>query len=323
MFPEHIERVLNQFGVSSETKAALHQLYLSMGDEVLEAFADLAAEAGGNVAEIPPDDLGSLRWSVVRRYLGAHHASWLQGTATPSFYKPRDLQGQASGITIPLGQIGSEQSSLTEEIERKVRSVVGDSQPIPNGIVTVSHHGHYCGRQGTISFDIVANDLQTAIEVGLAEGRQHTLPGSVGETTASYDTVGRVAVLWEIQPNVLKPADGRNATIAKQFRRHRNWHVATLIAAIEWLTQRDAEIFILRGAALPATHQVNPKAVLSKTIQDLHEKTVARVAASLGRELLDPSEAEGKGIADSTLLNIGASDFIRQHGAAASLWKLE
>ncbi|MBW3671616.1 MAG: hypothetical protein KY432_08090 [Acidobacteria bacterium] len=138
MFPEHIERVLNHFGVSSETKSALHQLYLSMGDEVLEAFADLAAEAGGKVAEIPPEDLASLRWSVVRRYLGKHHSSWLKGIATPSFYKPRDLQGQASGITIPLGQIGREQSSLTEEIERKVRKVIGDSQPMPEGIVTRS-----------------------------------------------------------------------------------------------------------------------------------------------------------------------------------------
>lgn len=323
MFPEHIERVLNHFGVSSETKSALHQLYLSMGDEVLEAFADLAAEAGGKVAEIPPEDLASLRWSVVRRYLGAHHSSWLKGAATPSFYKPRDLQGQASGITIPLGQIGREQSSLTEEIERKVRNVIGESQPMPDGIVTVSHHGHYSGRQGAISFDIVASDLLTAIDVGLAEGRQHTLPGSVGETTGSYDTVGRVAVIWEIQPNVLKPSEGRNAIIAKQFRRHRNWHVATLTAAIEWLTQRDAAIFILRGAALPATHQVNPNALLSETIQDLHDRTVARVAAALGRELLDPSEAEGKGIADSALLNVGATELLRERGVAAALWKLE
>ncbi len=120
-----------------------------------------------------------------------------------------------------------------------------------------------------------------AIEVGLSEGRQHTLPGSVGETTGSYEAVGRVAVLWEIQPNVLKPGEGRNATIAKEFRKHRNWHVATLIAAIEWLSQRDAEIFILRGAALPATHQVNPNAVLSSTIQDLHERTVSRVDPQL------------------------------------------
>ncbi|MDX1582576.1 MAG: hypothetical protein R3338_03165 [Thermoanaerobaculia bacterium] len=322
MFPEHIEAVLNRFGVDPETKAALHQLYLSMGEQALEAFADLASSTGGSVAEIGPEAVGELRPAIVRSYLRDRHPSWLEGTATPSFYSPRDLEGQASGVTIPLGRLGAETSSFTEEVERKIGDLVGEEQPVPKGIVTLTHHGHYCGRQNTVSFDVVADDLETAIDVGLAEGRQHTVPGSVGETTCSYDPISRVAVIWEVQPNVLKPGEGRNAAISKQFRRHRNWHVATMITAIEWLTQRDAMIYVLRGDALPAMHQVNPNAVLSETIQKLHEKTARRVAESLGRELLDPSEAEGKGIADSTLLNVSAGNFIREHGAAAALWKL-
>ena len=55
MFPEHIEAVLSRFGVAPETKAALHQLYLSIGDSALEAFADLAAARGGHVSEIGPE----------------------------------------------------------------------------------------------------------------------------------------------------------------------------------------------------------------------------------------------------------------------------
>lgn len=322
MFPEHIEVVLNRYGVAPETKAALHQLYLSIGEPALEAFAELASRSEGNVSEIGPGSISGLRSSAVRSFLRDHHPSWLGGTATPSFYRPRDLEGQASGVTIPLGNLGEGPSSFTEELDRKIRDLLGENQPVPKGVVTLTHHGHYCGRQGTTSFDVVAGDLETATAVALAEGRQHTVPGSVGETTGSYDTVSRVAVIWEVQPNVLKPAEGRNAAISKQFRRHRNWHVATMITAIQWLTQRDATIFVLRGAALPAMHQVNPDAVLSETIQDLHERTVGRVAASLGRELLDPSEAEGKGIADSTLLNLSAGKFIREHGAEAALWKL-
>lgn len=323
MFPQHIDRVLDQFGVGRETKVALHQLYLSMGEDVLEAFADLATATGGRVRDIGPAELDGLKWEVVRRFLGRNHPAWLEGRATQSFYRPRDLEGQAAGVTIPLEQIGGDPSLRSSGIDDRVRTIVGPDQPVPSGIVTVTHHGHYCGRQGTISFDVVAPDLDTAIAVGLAEGRQHTVPGSVGETTGSWDSIGRIAVLWEVQPNVLKPSGGRNATIGRVYRRHRNWHVTTMVAAIDWLAQREAVIYVLRGAALRSTHQVNPEAVLSTEIQQLHERTVARVARGMGYELVDPSEAEGRGIADASLLNVGAGSFIRDHGAAAALWKLE
>ena len=39
-FPEHIDRVFNAFGVPADTKAALYDLYVSMGPEVLEVFSD-------------------------------------------------------------------------------------------------------------------------------------------------------------------------------------------------------------------------------------------------------------------------------------------
>src|SRR4028119_1823199 len=47
-FPPHIERVLTAYGIRADTKAALYDLYLSMGGEVLEVFADLAE--GGTAA---------------------------------------------------------------------------------------------------------------------------------------------------------------------------------------------------------------------------------------------------------------------------------
>ena len=41
-FPEHIERIFEAFGIRPETKAALFDLFISMGDEVLEVFGDIA-----------------------------------------------------------------------------------------------------------------------------------------------------------------------------------------------------------------------------------------------------------------------------------------
>src|SRR6185503_6953654 len=41
-FPPHIDHVLTTYGIRAETKAALYDLYLSMGGEALEVFADLA-----------------------------------------------------------------------------------------------------------------------------------------------------------------------------------------------------------------------------------------------------------------------------------------
>ena len=40
--PEHIERVFDAFRVRADTKAALFDLYLSMGADVLEVFSDIA-----------------------------------------------------------------------------------------------------------------------------------------------------------------------------------------------------------------------------------------------------------------------------------------
>jgi hypothetical protein len=323
MFPEHIEEVLLRFGVSPATRAALHRLYLSYGGDALEAFADLAASVDRPVSSIEPEELGGIRESVVRRFLGRHHGTWVEGLATPSFYHPRDLEGQASGITIPLGAIGQgSRSEYSDRVERSVRELLGERQPMPEGLLTVTRHGHYCGRQGTVSFEVVAADLEVAIEIGLAAGRQHSLPGAIGGTTASFDPIGRVGVLWEIQPNVLKPSAERNASIGRFFRRHRNWHVTTLVAALEWLRDREARVFVLRREALAATHQVDPDAMFTDVVQSHYERTVQRVVDHLGLALDEASGEEGDEILESWLLNVGAGEFIREWGAAAALWRV-
>ena len=41
-FPEHIERVFEVFGVPPDTKHAIYELYVAMGEDALEAFGEIA-----------------------------------------------------------------------------------------------------------------------------------------------------------------------------------------------------------------------------------------------------------------------------------------
>src|SRR5213076_2695011 len=160
---------------------------------------------------------------------------WLEGQPTGRLYHARALEGRASGIAIPLGAF--------QPRER----LVGDDQPLPDGILMQGRNAHFGGRQETISFDLVADELEDAIAIGNAAGQQHTLPGSVGETSGSVDVERMIALIWEVQPNVYKPGSERNRAISKLYRRHRNWHVITLVAALDWLRSKNFRTYVLRG----------------------------------------------------------------------------
>ncbi len=256
-FPEHIERVFDAFGVPADTKNAVYDLYVTMGEEALEVFGEIA-ESVDSPANLRPEHCATVRSRVVERYLTRNHPLWREGQPTASFYRPRVLEGRASGLTIPLGPI-----------EPKAQPLVPDDQPIPDGIMMQSRNAHSGGREGTISFDLMPTDLQDAIAIGQAAGQQHTLPGSVGETSGSIDGNRSLALIWEIQPNVYKPVGERNRSIAKLYRRHRNWHIITLVAALQWLRSKDFRVYILRGEALSATHEVNPAKPVTETIINL------------------------------------------------------
>src|SRR5882757_5443963 len=243
-FPEHIERVFEAFRIPADTKAVLYDLYVSMGDEALEVFGDVA-ESVADPSTLRPEHCAVIRTRLVARYLTRNHPLWMEGRPTPSFYRPRLLEGRAAGVAIPLGEIS----------ERAVSML--DAQPVPDGIVVQGRNAHFGGRSETISFDIIPRDLDDAVAIGRAAGRQHTLPGSAGATSGTTDATKQIALLWEIQPNVYKPTADRNREISKVYRRHRNWHVLTLATAIEWLRAKSFRVFIVRGEALPATHEVD------------------------------------------------------------------
>lgn len=310
-FPPHIERVLDHYGITPDTKAALYDLYLSMGDEVLEVFAD-AAEGVTAASMLTPDDTLNLKRAVVERYLRRNHPQWLAGKPTPSFWHPRAAEGRASGLVLPI----------ENRIDDVARSIVGPSQPIPDGVLLLGRNAHFGGRAETISFDLAAASLDDAIALGQAAGQQHTVPGSAGETSGTLDAGHHVALVWEIQPNVYKPAGERNRAIAKIHRKHRNWHVVTLAAAIDWLREKEAKIFVLRGDALAATHEVNPNKPVSPTIVEHHDRTVAQVVSAFGLTLTDPSPDDEMLLLNANVMNHALTRHTAQHGVRSVIWRV-
>jgi hypothetical protein len=309
-FPSHIEQILNAYGIRPDTKAALYDLYLALGGEVLEVFADLA-EGVTSATTLHPDDTLTIRQEVVKRYLERNHPKWIAGTPTASLWHPREAEGRASGAAVPLG-----------ELPESVLRAIPENQPRPDGILVLGRNAHFGGRAETISFDVIPRRLEDALAVGRAEGRQHTLPGSIGETSGTYDSAHNVALVWEVQPNVYKPEGERNRTIAALWRRHRNWHIATLASAIQWLREQECAIFILRGSALAVTHEVNPAQPISETIAALHDRTVDYVVRSLGGELVDVTPEDEMLLLQSCLMNHALRQHVLRNGAGGSMRRI-
>ena len=309
-FPPHIERVLVAYGIRADTKAALYDLYLSLGGDVLEVFADLA-EGVTAATMLEPDDTLTIREQVVERFLRRNHPRWLEGIPTASLWHPREAEGRASGAAVPLG-------ALPELAHR----VVPEDQPFPDGMLILGRNAHFGGRAETISFDVVARELDDAIAIGKAAGQQHTIPGSVGETSGTFDSEYNVALLWEVQPNVYKPAGERNREIAKLYRKHRNWHLVTLASAIHWLAQQKTATFVLRGSALAPTHEVNPEKPVSEAIAAMHDRTVKQVADANGATLATPSGEDELLLLQSSVMNHALRKFVLKNGAAEAMWRV-
>lgn len=309
-FPAHIERVLTAYGIRADTKAALYDLYLSLGNEVLEVFADLA-EGVTAATTLEPDDTLTIKEQVVERFLKRNHPHWVEGRPTASLWHPRAAEGRASGAAVPLGAI--------PEVAYRA---VGEDQPIPDGILILGRNAHFGGRAETISFDVVARELSDAIAIGKAAGQQHTIPGSVGETSGTFDSAHNVALLWEVQPNVYKPAGERNREIAKLYRKHRNWHLVTLAAALDWLASQQTATFILRGDALAPAHEVNPAKPVSESIAAMHDRTVEQVVRAFGATRATPTNADELVLLESEVMNHALRHHVLKNGAAAAIWRV-
>ena len=186
----------------------------------------------------------------------------------------------------------------------------------------VSQNGHYGGRIDTVSFEVVVADQEQALALATSEGQQHTLPGSVGQTSGTIDPASTVALLWEIQPNVFKPEGGRNRAVSQIYRKHRNWHVVSLLIGVRWLRARNYRIFILRGEALRDAHEVNAAKPVGDRVPELHNKTVERVVSMIGEALEPPSPEDVQLLLSTDLMNTALRAAVEQDGAASAIWRL-
>jgi len=321
-FPSHIAEILDRFGVAPATKAALYDLYLSLGSSVLERFADLSDEIGP-ASRIRPEDLSTMRREVTSRYLSENHSRWVAGQPTPSLWHPRSVEGRASGVATPLGSIGGEGTPFSSSVSELIREVLPPGQAAPKGLLILGRNAHYGGRSDTITFDIVAERMEDALDIAAAEGQQHTIPGSVGATSGTIDALAGLALLWEVQPNVLKPAGERNRSIGSIYRKHRNWHVATMTAALAWLRRHNIAAYVIRGEALSATHEVNAAKPVTAAIIALHNRTVHQVVTGMGATLRSPDEQESLSIIGSGLMNTGLRAHVEAEGVDAAIWRIE
>lgn len=321
-FSPQVLAVLDAYGVLPATKAALFDLFIALGGDVLEEFATYA-ENGVDPRSIQPDAMTTIRARIVQRYVERNHGLWRQGRPSESLWRPRSLEGKAAGMARPIGEIATgAESGFGSRVEGAVRAIVGDAQPVPAGLLVMGKNAHYGGRDETISFDVIAADQDDAIAVALAEGQQHTLPGSVGETSGTVDEIRSLVLLWEIQPNVYKPVKEKNRPIAKVYRRHRNWHVTTLVTALLWLRERKYRIFVVRGSALSAAHEVNPAKPVTPAIIEFHDRSVARVVSALGGELADLGPDDVDAVLASHLMNAGLRKMVEERGAAAAMQRI-
>lgn len=320
-FPPHIAAVLERYGVKPDTKAALYDLYASLGSEVLEAFAEMADSV--DVTQIEADAVAPLRAIVIERYVRKNHPRWFDGVSTPSLWHPRALEGRVSGLLSPLGVLSDSPSNdFADSVRSVVAVTVGESQPVPNGLLMLGKNAHYGGRFETVSFDVVPHDLEDAVAAALAAGQQHTVPGSVGETSGTVDMIERRLLIWEIQPNVLKPGHGRNPEVSKLWRRHRNWHVTTLATAVLWALKLELRTYILRGDYLAVAHEVNAAKPVHEEVVALHDRTVDAIATTLGARLETPGADEVKALRENELTNHALSAMVDKEGGGEAFWRL-
>jgi hypothetical protein len=318
-FPEHLAEILNRFGVPAATQAALYDLYLSIGSESLDAFAEWTAATGIEPSEAQPHDMETLRRMATDRYLQKSHPAWLKGDPTPTLYHPREGEGRFAGVAVSLGALREGVDGLGGEVFASAMPMLGEGQSLPPGVLMLSRNGHFGGRSKTVSFEVIPEALEDALLMAQAEGRQHTLPGSAGEATGTVD--GSMALVWEVQPNVLKPEGERNREIRSLFGKHRNWHIASLTAALLWLRGKVSELWIVRGDALSTVHEVNPARPVGEIVPSLHDRTVRTVTEGLGMFLTDPPDHDKELLLDSELMNTALGEAVREHGAAPYLWR--
>lgn len=276
--------VLAAWSVPTDVRARLMELHVFLGQPAIDAFVGLVETCGRPPSELVVEDLDALRAEAGERYLDLHHASWREGVPTPGFWRDRRIAGAPAGLVSPLGDLAAPKDELACLVAEAAAAAAGPDQPKPQGLLLLSRNTHFGNRPGEFSIDLVPSDLDQARAVNRAVGQQHTLPGSIGEASGTALSDPPVAITWEIQPNIYKPSGDRNRSANAAWRKHRNWHLATAIAAFAWLRSNGYRSHVLTASALHLAHEVNPDKPVTADIQALHDRTIDRALAALKLE---------------------------------------
>jgi hypothetical protein len=280
--PPAVAQTLIEFGFASDVRAGIAEQYRFLGPGALEALVELTEGRGRSPVDVKVEDLAEVRAIVGARFLESSFGAWKQGDPSAGFWRNRKLEGGATGMAIPLGDLDDAGNPFSVRVARAAEVAAGPDQPHPQGLLVLSKGGHYGNRPGEFSMDLVPSDLESALAVNAGVGQQHTLPGSIGETSGTATGDPAVALVWEIQPNIYKPSADRNQAANKVFRKHRNWHLITAIASFAWLEQAGYRTFVLKGSALALAHEVNADKPLTPEIESAHDRTVEKALGALG-----------------------------------------
>jgi hypothetical protein len=285
--PRPVSEALLKSGVAADTIAWADDLYRHLGPPVVDALSELVEAGGLEPAQLRPEHLEAIRPMLGERYLRAHHGGWAKRGSSPAFWCERSVEGAVRGLVSSLGDVETADTPLLARVSDAARRAAGPDQPHPRGLLLFSQNAHRGNQEGTLAFDLVPADLEQALALNAGVGRHHTVPGSIGETSGRCLADPPLAILWEVQPNVYKPRGERNRGLTAAYRSHRCWPLVTAVAGLCWLRERGYRVFVLKGEALRAAHEVNPLEPLSPEIERMHETTMARAAAGLGLTLVE------------------------------------
>jgi hypothetical protein len=181
---------------------------------------------------------------------------------------------------------------------------------------------HLGNQRGSFAIDLVPAEREAALALNAAEGRHHTVPGSIGEASGRVGGDPPLALLWEVQPNLYKPSAGRSPEARAPWRRDRGWPLAPAAAAMSWMRRSGYRPLVLRAAGLVAAPEVDPAQPLGPENRAPHARSVRAAADALGLLLRPlPVCEHPTGLAELAKVRLGEA--LRGEAAGGDLiWEL-
>ena len=287
-FPPHIDHVLTAYGIRAETKAALYDLYLAMGGEVLEVFADLA-DGVTAATMLEPDDTLTIREQVVERYLRRNHPRWLEGMPTAESVASARRRGTCGRGGGAAGGVAGERAA-----RGRGRSAVArrHSRPGAQRAFRWARGDDLVRRRGARSRTTRWPSARPRGSSTRFPARSAPRPERSTARTA-WRCCGKCSLTSISRPGSATAPSPRSiaaTATGTSLRWPRRWNGSSA---------RTRPRSSCRGAALAITHEVNPAKPVSEAIAAMHDRTVESVALALGMTLTEPAGTDDLLLLDS------------------------